>query len=214
MLQFHSKDRDDYSGQRMDRLKTSIGTDHYASSLNEDTKFPTVNYANDNRFSSVSSEPVDQGELNRTLVNFNASGFTSFLGSAYHRSKELAGSLSQRLSEMELGSKIVHTSGRTYEVVKYAGGKVYEKGHEFSVSLFLFQRSDTARRLAETAGSGFAYLKSKVWGSGYSNSNSVSSDNYYQRQSGVDESYQTGSDYEQLGDNKNENLLDRAYSGY
>jgi hypothetical protein len=88
------------------------------------------------------------------------------------------------MAEYDVGNKLLYVGGAAVSALAYTGGKILEKGSEVI-------HSETAANLAEKAGDGLSYIKSKIVGGGSSSSNykygnkgnysSTSSDDYYDR---------------------------------
>ena len=119
----------------------TINDNHYSNSsslsaVSSDRKnFETVksNYSNDSRFASISSEPVENYSLENDGVASTSSRIYSFLGAAYDVTKTVAGAIKERVSEMDIGRKLVYTGEKTVEVLKYTGSKVIEKSSDIAV---------------------------------------------------------------------------------
>lgn len=132
------------SEENLNNLMINIGSDHYSKSSSnnnynnnefkekEEKKIYSVSskYNNDSRFGSVSSEQYNQDESESQTQG----GFFSFVGSALSKTKEIAGSLTNKVYNMELGSKIMYGGSLAVQAVKYTGSKVYEKGSDLVVS--------------------------------------------------------------------------------
>jgi hypothetical protein len=125
----------------------NINDDHYKknyssvdsssmSNTRDGNKFATVSssYKNDTRFASISSEPIQPFE--EVQPETNSSRLYSFLGVAYQTSAYVAGAVRDRVSTMDLGTKLQYTGGKTVEVLKYTGSKVYEKSSELYVFFY------------------------------------------------------------------------------
>jgi hypothetical protein len=87
-------------------------------------RFQAVGSNNDNSTSNSSGE---QG--NNVMGSFNA-----WMGTAYNKTKQIAFNVKDKVSEMDLGTKIKSAGLKTYEVVKDTGTKVVNKGTEAAVN--------------------------------------------------------------------------------
>lgn len=126
----------------LNKMMINISSNHYTNSYNsvsssvsnEGEKYSTISksYKDDNRFASVSSQPLNDDEPEEVPDTTSGKIFF-FLGAAYGKTKELACIVKDKVSTMELGSKIIYGGGVAVEAVKYTGSVVYEKGQEFAV---------------------------------------------------------------------------------
>lgn len=140
-----SNSSDDYNYPSLDNKMISINDNHYSnknsfsSVSNDGKKFESVssNYNNDSRFASISSEPIENYAIHNEGYNTTGSKLYSFLGSAFDVTKNIAGALKEKVSEMEIGSKLINTGGKTIEVLKYTGSKVIEKSSDIAVRMLL-----------------------------------------------------------------------------
>ncbi len=134
------------SDKSFDKQMINISDDHYAKNFNSvENKYSGVssggsynyNSSNDNsnRFASISSEPVSKYSLssdsNESYKNDNT--LYGFLGSAFETTKFVASTLKDKVSDMDLGMKLQYTGGKTFEVMKYTGSKMYETGSDIYV---------------------------------------------------------------------------------
>lgn len=124
------------SDKNLGKMMININNDHYSKSYNsvgsEGSKFTSVNssYGNDNRFASISSEPITPlEESNSNNSDSSYSKLYSFFGSALQKTYEVAGVVKDRVSTIDFGDKLRYTG----EVLKYTGSKVYEKGSDIVV---------------------------------------------------------------------------------
>jgi hypothetical protein len=108
-----------------------ISADHYSNSYSN--KFTSISstYNDDPRFASISSDPITY--KNDEEYKESNSTFYSYLGIAYNKTKAFASIVKDKIVEMDLGSKLKETGGKTVDVLKYTGSKVYEKGSEVVV---------------------------------------------------------------------------------
>jgi hypothetical protein len=126
-------------------FRMSISSDHYSrsntyssssnsSSYSSDSsnKFTSINskYGNDSRFASVSSGPIEQATEPTTSETM-----ISYLGSFLYKTREVASTLKDKVSEIDLTTTIEY-SKKTLDVLKYTGSVVYEKTSDIIVNLF------------------------------------------------------------------------------
>lgn len=158
MLEPYTGDSDFKTQTDFNKMMINIGQDHYSnsrsySSVNNSSnsnsyenkysdnnssneKFTSIssNYKNDSRFASVSSEPFNPNE-EVSAQNSTSSYIYSFFGTALNTTKNVAGSVKEKVSELDISSKIAYGGGKTVEVLKYTGSKVYEKGSNIVVNI-------------------------------------------------------------------------------
>jgi len=206
---FFSKNDNNYSNiseeQKYPKNEIIINEDQYQKARHQaeisstisnpiptEPKFKSVSYSNnDDRFGSVGSE-----------VNFNSGGNSSdsssygswfpnsgylgtvgnILGTVVGAGITVASGVKDKMTEYEIGNKLLYVGGKTFEGITYVGGKIIEKGGDIL-------RSDTVKTMASKTGEGLWYLKDKIMGSTNNNSSSNSggrgnyssrgSDDYY-----------------------------------
>lgn len=123
----------------------------------EQTTSSNNNPSSVSRFHSVSSsgdfdKPSGEGETNNNNV---LGSFNAWIGKAYNKTKEVAINMKDKVSEMDLGTKIKNAGIKTIEVVKDTGTKVVNKGTEAA-------NSSTVQNFAKKANDGVNYLFGKV----------------------------------------------------
>jgi hypothetical protein len=157
MLEPYTGDSDFKSQTDFNKMMINIGQDHYSNSRSyssvdnnnsysnsyenkysdnnsSNDKFTSIssNYKNDSRFASVSSEPFNpDGEV--SAQPSTSTYLYSFFGTALNTTKNIAGSVKEKVGDMDLSSKIAYGGGMTVEAIKYTGSKVYEKGSDLVV---------------------------------------------------------------------------------
>ncbi len=145
-----------------------ISDNHYQSSNNNISsnfknttptppKFKTFesSYKNDSRFASIGSEPMDSYSDNSSGGYLSTVG--SVLGSLWTNSVNAATYVKDKMTEYEVGSKIMYVGGKAIQAVAYAGGKAIEKGAEIA-------QSETMHNIVSAAGEGIGNLKDKITG--------------------------------------------------
>jgi hypothetical protein len=76
------------------------------------------------------SAPTSGGSSGNTNV---LGSFNTWMGNAYNKTKEIAINMKDKVSEMDLGTKLKSAGLKTIEVVKETGTKVVNKGTEAAV---------------------------------------------------------------------------------
>jgi hypothetical protein len=157
----------------------------YTNTVPSEPKFAKVDpkYKNDSRFASIGSEPVDNNDGYFSGYGSYLGSVGSFLGGVWNVGTGVASAVKDKMAEYDVGNKLLYVGGAAVSALAYTGGKILEKGSEVI-------HSETAANLAEKAGDGLSYIKSKIVG-GSSSSNykygskgnysSTSSDDYYDR---------------------------------
>ena len=92
----------------------------------------------------------------------------------------IASGVKDKMSEYEVGSKLLYVGGKSFEGITYIGGKLIEKGGDILTS-------DTVKNMASKTGEGLWYLKDKIMGSSNNSNNSGGNGNYSSR--GSDDYY-------------------------
>jgi len=142
---------------------------------------------NDERYGSVGSEPNYSSNNNQSSYTgwFSNSGYLgtvgNILGTMVGAGINLASGVKNKMSEYEVGNKLLYVGGKTFEGISYVGGKIIEKGGDIL-------RSDTVKNMASKTGEGLWYIKEKIMGpsnttnnnGGTGNYSSKGSDDYYQ----------------------------------
>ena len=143
----------------------------FANKIPTEPKFTQVNsdYKNDPRFASVGS---DSSQSSSNSSGSYLSGIGSILGTVWSSSVNAASAVKDKMSEYEVGSKLLYVGGKTLQGLMYVGEKAIEKGGEIA-------QSETVHNFASKAGEGLGYIKGKIVG-GQSSNDSVSSDSYSQ----------------------------------
>jgi hypothetical protein len=141
---------------------------------------------NDDKYGSVGSEPSFNNSSSSSSYSswMPKSGYLgtvgNILGTVVGAGMNIASGIKNKMSEYEVGSKLLYAGGKTFEGITYVGGKIIEKGGDII-------RSDAVKTMASKTGEGLLYLKDKIIGSS-SNSNknnnndkysSKGSDDYY-----------------------------------
>jgi hypothetical protein len=140
MLDPYTSDGENNFGKSM----INISNDHYAKSFNSigsssGDKYTSISssYNNDARFASVSSEPISKDDEESTSNSTTSSKLLTMLGvglgAGLSITKQLAYVVKDKVSDMDLGSKLGVAGGKTVEALKYTGSKVYEKSSDFIV---------------------------------------------------------------------------------
>jgi len=229
------------SDSKFNKMMINISDDHYTNNYSSVTSSVENNtnkcnsvgsrYNNDDRFASVSSEPWNKDEVVEASSDSSTSStIFSYLGAAFYKTKELAVAVKDKVSEIELGSKLAYTGGLTVEALKYTDSKVYEKGQDlmvklfFNILIFIKQQSESLHNIKEKATGGIQYIVGSILNRG--SGNSSSSDRYSSCSSSSSNSYnsssysqdnhedESNSSYVKMNDNKKENLLDNDYKYY
>jgi hypothetical protein len=149
-------------------------------------KFRSVSYNNnDDRFSSVGSEPNNysngSSSYSSWLPNSGYLGTVgNILGSVVGAGISVASGVKDKMNEYEVGSKLLYVRGKTFEGITYVGGKLIEKGGDII-------KSETVQNMASKTGEGLWYLKDKIMGSSNNTNSSGDKGNYSSR--GSDDYY-------------------------
>ena len=149
-------------------------------------KFRSVSYNNnDDRFSSVGSEPNNysngSSSYSSWLPNSGYLGTVgNILGSVVGAGISVASGVKDKMNEYEVGSKLLYVGGKTFEGITYVGGKLIEKGGDII-------KSETVQNMASKTGEGLWYLKDKIMGSSNNTNSSGDKGNYSSR--GSDDYY-------------------------
>ena len=146
--------------------------------------------SNDEKYGSVGSDPHYSSFSSNN--NSGGSSFSSWipnsgylgtvgniLGTVVGAGINLASGVKDKMSEYQVGSKILYAGGKTFEGLTYVGGKIIEKGGEII-------RSDAVKTMASKTGEGLIYIKDKIIGNS-SNSNNNNQGSYSSR--GSDDYY-------------------------
>ena len=129
--------------------KPTISSDHYAKSRSNSSsnnvtdlnaRFSSVSskYNDDPRFASVGSEPYTYTEDDSIRGDGKIDTIKNILSTAYDKTKTVASTVGETMSEMELGDKLKTTGTKTYEVLKTTSSFLYEKGNELYVKFNFF----------------------------------------------------------------------------
>lgn len=62
----------------------------------------------------------------------------SFLGTAINVTKNVASTVKNKVSDLELGDKLYYVGGKTADILYNASHTIYEKGTEIAVLLIIF----------------------------------------------------------------------------
>ena len=149
-------------------------------------KFRSVSYNNnDDRFSSVGSEPNNYSNGSSSYSSWlPSSGYLgtvgNILGSVVGAGISVASGVKDKMNEYEVGSKLLYVGGKTFEGITYVGGKLIEKGGDII-------KSETVQNMASKTGEGLWYLKDKIMGSSNNTNSNGDKGNYSSR--GSDDYY-------------------------
>ena len=144
----------------------------FSNPIPTEPKFTSVSSdKNDDKYGSVGSEPNNNSKAFSSFSTYRSwfpdSGYIgtvgNILGTVWNAGATVASGVKDKMSEYEVGSKLLYVGGKTFEGIGYVGGKIIEKGGDIL-------RSETVKNLAQKTGEGLWYLKDKIIGSSNSNS--------------------------------------------
>ena len=151
----------------------------YSNKIPSEPKFAQIDpkYKNDSRYASIGSEPMPSSYGSSSGGGY-LSSVGSFLGTVWGYSSTAASAVKDKMTEYEVGNKLVYVGGKALQAIAYTGSKMYEKGTELA-------QSETVHNLASKAGEGLGYIKDKIvgGGSGSSHRSSYGNDSYGSRSS-------------------------------
>ena len=132
--------------------------------------------SNDDKYGSVGSEPYNNSSSSSSYSSWMPnSGYLgtvgNILGTVVGAGMNIASGIKNKMSEYEVGSKLLYAGGKTFEGITYVGGKLIEKGGDII-------RSDAVKTMASKTGEGLMYLKDKIVGSSGNSNNNKSDDKY------------------------------------
>ena len=157
----------------------------YTNTVPSEPKFAQIDpkYKNDSRYASIGSEPINNNEGYFSNYSSYLGSVGGFLGGVWNVGSNVASTIKDKMSEYDVGNKLLYVGGAAVSALAYTGGKIIEKGSEVI-------NSETASNLAGKAGEGLSYIKNKIVGGssssnykygGKGNYSSTSSDDYYDR---------------------------------
>jgi hypothetical protein len=114
------------------RNNTNNNNNNNYSYNDSSNKFTSISskYGNDSRFASVSSGPIEE-----TSASTTSDTVLSYLGSFLYKTKEVATTIKDKVSEIDL-TNTIELSKKTIDVLKYTGSVVYEKTSDIIVILY------------------------------------------------------------------------------
>lgn len=113
------------NGSKYNSVSSSGGTKNeiIKSSWNNNYSSNQGNKDNSSRFSSVGSKYNNNDDHQEETSGYMGS-FKYYLGSALHKTMDVAINIKEKVSEMDLGTKIKNTGWKTVEIIKDTGIKV------------------------------------------------------------------------------------------